>query len=151
MGYELGKIYKLQCSDGYYYIGSTITSLVTRLKNHKGSSKRDLCKNYKVYKHINQIGWDNVQILLLEEYPCNSRKDLCIKETEYIVCEIDSPLCLNNNISFISDEERLARRRECESKYREQRYNKAKEYYNANKIEINAKRKAYQVANNDKK
>jgi hypothetical protein len=151
MGYESGKIYKLQCSDGYYYIGSTTTSLDTRLKNHKGSSKTDLCKNYKVYKHINQIGWDNVQILLLEEYPCNSRAELCIKETKYILGEIDSSLCLNNNISFISDEERLARRRECELKYREQRCKRAREYYNANKVKINAKQKAYRVANKDKK
>jgi predicted GIY-YIG superfamily endonuclease len=151
MGYESGKIYKLQCSDGYYYIGSTTNSLSRRLITHKASSKRDSCKNYKIYKHINQLGWNNVEILLIQEYPCSTKADLCIKETEYIACEIDNSLCLNNRLSFVSDEERLERRRECESKYRKQRYEKAREYYNKNKVEIIAKRKANDVINNDKR
>jgi predicted GIY-YIG superfamily endonuclease len=142
MGYELGKIYKLQCSDGYYYIGSTTTSLNRRLNTHKASSNRDLCKNYKIYKHINQLGWNNVKILLLQEYPCKTKTELCKKETEYITREIDRSLCLNNRLSFVSDEERLARRRECELKYRKERYEKSKEYYNKNKVEINAKLRA---------
>ena len=69
--YQNGKIYKLVCNDGYYYIGSTTQELNNRLNNHIYLSKS--CVN-KVYHYINFIGWDNVTITLIENYSCNSKK-----------------------------------------------------------------------------
>ena len=63
MGYNTGKIYKLLCDDDHYYYGSTITTLINRFYNHKSSSK---LMTSKLYKHINNIGWDKVKILLVE-------------------------------------------------------------------------------------
>ena len=34
------------------------------------------------YKHINQIGWENVKIECIEEYPCDSLEELLQKEQE---------------------------------------------------------------------
>lgn len=76
--YNAGKIYKLVCTDGHYYIGSTITALNYRLNNHKQSSKKELER--PVYKYINTIGWDKVAIEILEKYSCNSREELLKKK-----------------------------------------------------------------------
>lgn len=35
MGYEFGKIYRLECVDGHFYIGSTIQTLSMRLGLHR--------------------------------------------------------------------------------------------------------------------
>ena len=93
----IGKIYKLLCNDGYYYIGSTINSLNDRYSAHKNKSKKS---NNKLYKHINTIGWENVKIELLEEIIIKNNHELLIKESEYIVKELSNPLCLNTQISY---------------------------------------------------
>ena len=51
--YNNGKIYKLVCEDGCYYIGSTIQKLNLRFNSHKKSSKKVPCR---VYDHINTMG-----------------------------------------------------------------------------------------------
>ncbi len=123
--YTNGKIYRLLCEDGYYYIGSTINNLNYRLSNHKGSSKRETSK---VYNHINKIGWDNVTIELLEEYPCKNRQELNEKETQYI-CELkEDELCLNINRSYVTPE---------------QRKEDVKEYYEENKERIIEQHREY--------
>lgn len=116
MGYEKSKIYKLQCDDGHYYFGSTINILKTRLQQHKGASTKH---PYRVYQYINNIGWDKVSIILLEEYPCSNKKELLQKESEYISKNINDPLCLNSNLSFISDTERQEKHRKLNEKYKD--------------------------------
>jgi predicted GIY-YIG superfamily endonuclease len=71
--YNNGKIYKLVCEDGCYYIGSTIQKLNHKFNSHKKSSKKVVCR---VYEHINIIGWDKVQIELVENYSCNNKQYL---------------------------------------------------------------------------
>ncbi len=81
--YSTGKIYKI-VNHKYkeIYVGSTRLTLQERLDNHKVSAKsRGYMRNYK---YLNNIGWDYVKIVLLEEYPCSSRKDLEKRETEWI-------------------------------------------------------------------
>ena len=101
--YNAGKIYKLVCTDGHYYIGSTITALNYRLNNHKQSTKKELER--PVYKYINTIGWDKVTIEILEKYSCNSREELLKKEDEYIQQGKGDKLCLNFHRAHVTPEE----------------------------------------------
>ena len=97
--YQTSKIYRLLCKDGHYYIGSTTQALNVRLNTHKTLSKS---KNDPIYKHGNQIGWDNIKIELLEEYPCTSKGELNEKEKEYRSSAKSDPLCLNDFSDIIT-------------------------------------------------
>jgi group I intron endonuclease len=83
--YANGKIYKLvNTVDNEVYVGSTYNTLACRLSNHKYHAKRPYDKSRLVYKHLNTIGWQNVQIELIETYPCNDRQELEIRERYWI-------------------------------------------------------------------
>lgn len=122
MGYEKSKIYKLQCEDGHYYFGSTINELKSRLQGHKHAS---LKQPYRVYQHIDSIGWEKVSIVLVEDFSCSNRKELLQKETEYISKHKDDAFCLNTILSFITEDER----REKKQKEREKHKNKLAAYH----------------------
>ena len=64
------------------YVGSTIRSLETRMKQHL----KDMYKftNFKLYKAMNQFKGENFYINLLEEYEYNNIKELRRKEGQYI-------------------------------------------------------------------
>jgi group I intron endonuclease len=80
--YEHGKIYKLVNNvDADIYIGSTLHPLVKRLSLHKSHGK---VRNSKVYRHLKEVGLDNVHIELIEEYPCTCRKELEDRERYWI-------------------------------------------------------------------
>ena len=65
--YNNSKIYKMyDMINGYFYIGSTSDKLSKRFSNHK--SRARLSKDMKVYKYFNEIGWENVKIVLMEEH-----------------------------------------------------------------------------------
>ena len=70
--YTNSKIYRLVCPDGYYYVSSTTNELNTCIKYHKHRSSTHAYSNF--YNHIQNIGWDNVTIELLETYACKSKK-----------------------------------------------------------------------------
>ena len=77
--YSNGKIYKLvNTVDNNFYIGSTKQSLHERLDNHISTSKSH--PHRKVYKHICNIGWNNVRIELVENHPCNTERELVTRE-----------------------------------------------------------------------
>ncbi len=95
--YSNGKIYKLVCSEtNKIYIGSTIQPLNIRLRCHRCKGNTCVSKSFV-----------NPSIQLLLDYPCDSKLELCKKETEYIK-QYD---CINNRPSVVSKEEKLARRR----------------------------------------
>ena len=98
--YNNSKIYKLICDDGHYYIGSTTQKLNHRFNNHKTLSKNNILH---VYEHINTIGWDKVHIELIEDYHCNNKNELNIKEEEHINKYNTDFLCLNNDIEEIDN------------------------------------------------
>lgn len=103
MGYEKAKIYKLECEDGHYYYGSTINELRVRLGGHK---KASTFRPYRVYQHINEIGWEKVKIVLVEAVPCTDRDELNRKENEYISSHKSDPFCLNNNLAVLTEDDR---------------------------------------------
>ena len=78
-----GKIYKLVNNvDSSIYVGSTKTSLPKRFYGHKDTAKRNPTR--RVYAHLVPIGWENVRIILIENYICNSKEELVAREQYYI-------------------------------------------------------------------
>jgi predicted GIY-YIG superfamily endonuclease len=153
MDYKNGKVYKLQCEDGHYYIGSTATELRKRFCNHKTKSK---VRNSRVYQHINALGWDKVRIVLVEDFPCESKEHLVRKEDEYIRACRDDPMCLNMIGAVLSAENRTQQASEYRETHKEERKASAtiyrqthkekhaahsRAYYHAHKDEINARRR----------
>ena len=107
MNYQNGKIYRLIAEDNYFYLGSTIKDLKERFWNHKADSKRR--PNNKKASHFCKIGWDKVKIELVENFPCNSRKELLDREQEHIEQNKVNPLCLNTYNTFLTKEEKNKR------------------------------------------
>jgi len=86
--YQKGKIYKLvndEMPDKIYY-GSTTRDLNIRLSQHKSASNS--CSSKILFEK------GNVKIILVEEYPCYSKKQLEIKESFYI----ENNECINKVI-----------------------------------------------------
>ena len=78
-----GKIYKLVNNlDSSIYIGSTKSSLSRRFYKHKQSAKQEPTRN--VYAHLVPIGWNNVRIILIENYVCQSNEELVAREQYFI-------------------------------------------------------------------
>ncbi len=84
--YSNGKIYKIICNKTeLVYIGSTCATLEQRLKRHAY-----YCKSYMEKKSnsfitsIYVIYYNDYKIELIENYPCNSKKELEDREYYYI-------------------------------------------------------------------
>jgi hypothetical protein len=132
----LGRIYKLECNDGYYYIGSTIQTLEKRIALHKFYSK---IRTTKVYNYINKINWDNVKIVLIKEVEVFSLKELHIEENIYI--NLNNILCLNERLAYISDEDKKEYKKKwCEDNKEKRQLmrkkNDAKYYLKKNSVKI---------------
>ena len=83
VNYVNGKIYKLVNNvDDEIYIGSTCSTLTKRKNGHKDMSKRR--PTMRVYIHLNQIGWDNVEIVLIESHSCSNKDELHRRERYWI-------------------------------------------------------------------
>ena len=95
--YYEGKIYKIINSvSNNIYVGSTTTTLVTRLSGHRSEYNRNKNKNksdrktttsYKLFHE----DYDNIKIKLIENYPCYIKKELEERE-RYWIEKID---CVN--------------------------------------------------------
>ena len=100
--YQRGKIYQLvDRTNGNVYIGSTIKTLNTRLSEHKCEYKRHKkgkCGNYTSFDIIEN---DDYYIQLIQEYPCNNRYELEMRERYYI----ENNICLNYYIPTRTDKE----------------------------------------------
>ena len=102
--YSKSKVYKLQCDDGYYYIGSTTAPLSKRLGGHKKDSIKN--PHQKKFQHINTIGWDKVKIVLVSEHCLENKEQLLREEDKYIRECKDDPFCLNTRLACCTEEER---------------------------------------------
>jgi predicted GIY-YIG superfamily endonuclease len=139
MGYEAGKIYRLQCSDGKYYFGSTIRALSARLSSHKYASSS--AKTNDTYNHINTIGWGNVTISLVEPFPCETKQELLQRELWFINEHKNDILCLNTRNPIADDTPEA----------KQQHKDKCKEYYIQHRDELLQKRRDYQTENREQR
>ena len=123
--YKNGKIYKLvseSCDDVYY--GSTTQTLSSRLSDHKYNLKknrRGVSKNIMIN--------DDVKIILVELYPCNSMKELNNREGYYII----NNKCINKQQAGRTE-------KQYNTEYRKTHKQQIKKYYQNRKNEFKIKR-----------
>ena len=108
--YKNSKIYKVICETGLIYIGSTTQTLKERLRQHKKDVCR--CKDFK-----------NPKIELIENYECESKKELLTKERYYI----ESIECVNNQTPLQTRKEYYIKNKDRLCKERKEIYEKNKE------------------------
>lgn len=122
--YSKGKIYKIYSPEcDAVYIGSTTRQyLCQRLAKHNCDYIRWFngldCSWYSSFLIL---GFGNVKIELIEEYPCKSRDELSRREREIIE---ETPNCLNVNTPILSPEEASEYKRQ----YVKEWYSRNREY-----------------------
>jgi hypothetical protein len=131
--YNNSVIYKIYCKDDNItdiYIGST-TNFKDRKQMHKHYCNT---RDYLVYQFIRQNGgWDNWDMEIIEEYPCDNRKEL-LKRERYWIEHFNASL--NKIIPGRSKaeidrkyyQENIDKERERRRKYYHQNREKRKEY-----------------------
>jgi group I intron endonuclease len=124
MDYANGQIYKIVNNvDDKIYVGSTCTILAKRKVQHKAKAK--IYPDRTLYAHCNVVGWTNVQIILVEAFPCANKQELQQRE-RYWIDQLKPVL----NVSI-------------PTRTRQEHYldNKVNAYQIANRDEISQKRK----------
>jgi hypothetical protein len=139
-------IYKIYCKDENItdiYMGHT-TSFYQRQRTHKSNCNTESCKgyNYNIYKIIRQNGgWDNWNMVIIENYPCDSVEEARDRERYWIEKE-SSTLNVtipNRNKKEYSQIYRLIHKEEIAQKakeYRENNKDKINVYLESNKEKI---------------
>lgn len=143
--YQNGKIYKIvNTVDDKIYVGSTTLSLTKRFKLHKNPNQKWFCC---CYEHFINVGFNNVDIELIEDYPCDTKKELLERE-KYFINELKSELNIQSPI--LSDKEK----KEYQVKYRtdnKDKLNKQKmDWAKKNKDKVNKSNREYVENNKDK-
>ena len=118
--YQNGKIYKLISKEmpGLVYYGSTYTTLKKRMSVHASPSNKSCSKLL--------FGYGTPEIILIEDYPCSSKKELARREGEYH----RGNECINKNVAGRTHKE-----------YRDDNKEKTKIYYIDNKEIINERKR----------
>ena len=129
--YQKAKIYAIMSPHTTdVYIGSTTRSLINRLAEHKYSCKR---KYPFTSKKIIDLG--DAYIYLIEDYPCNTKQELDIRERYYIENTIG--FIVNKFIPIKTNEEKQEIKKQCDKNYqklyREKISIKQKQKYHQNK------------------
>lgn len=87
--YNNGKIYKLVSKNtDMIYIGSTVQTLKQRINIHIFETRHNFTNS-----SANMFIWNDCEIELIEDYPCNSKKELVEREQYYI--ELYRDYCIN--------------------------------------------------------
>jgi hypothetical protein len=140
--YQNGTIYKIVCKDKNItdcYVGSTICHNA-RKSQHKSDCNNEKSKNYNlpVYRFIRDNGgWDNWEFVLLEDYPCNKKKQLNIRERywfELLNATLNSKYPERSKKEYLNRPEVKEHRKEYKKQYN-------KEYLN--RPEVKEHRKEY--------
>ena len=132
VNYGNGKVYKIiNENNEIVYIGSTA---------------QKLCKRYSTHEYKSP----NHKIILIENYPCNSKEELCMREQQII--EQHNNL-LNQIRAYQTKEQRKEQKKEKDKLYRENNKDiikqKQKEYRENNKDILNQNKKEYYENNKD--
>ena len=131
MDYSNGKIYKIVCNiTGDIYIGSTVSALKLRLAQHK----LDNLASTQILER------GDYEIILIEDYPCETKNDLRWRERYYI----ENLDCINKRRPIITDDERKEQQKEQSKKQHVNRpieYKKEKQIYDKSYREKNAEKK----------
>lgn len=104
--YKNGKIYKLVCTlpnVDDIYVGGTTTTLNKRLSGHKGDARAS--KDAKVYAFMREHGIENFKIELLETCPCDTRKELNLREQHW--CDTLHPSLNTQSASRVPNADKI--------------------------------------------
>ena len=157
--YHKGQIYKI--TDVAYtecYYGSTIEPLNKRMVHHRhryinrDSGKETCIRSVNVL--FDKYGLENCKIEWVEDYPCNSKKELARREGFYI----QNNRCVNKNVAGRTNEECRQVSKEKKNKHQSEYYQKnaerIKEYQKEHSVkyadEIKERKKKHYEANKDK-
>ena len=103
--YSNAVFYKLSCKDKSItevYIGST-TNFTKRKHAHKSASNNSNNKKYTAqkYKFIRENGgWDNWEMIEIENFPCKTSRELTKREEE-LRCQFEAKL--NSNACWVEN------------------------------------------------
>ena len=164
VNYANGKIYRLVCNiTKKEYIGSTTVKLNRRLSNHITDYKKYLNNKRHYISSFQILENNNYTIVLIENYPCNSKEELLQRERFFI----ENIECVNYNIPIRTEEENKEYDKEhCKTEkyknrkkehrinniekyklytkqYRELNKEKIKQYFEDNKEKLAEQRKEY--------
>jgi hypothetical protein len=104
LNFQHGKIYKLVNNvNEEIYVGSTVTTLTKRKHGHKSRPPPGVKVLYDA------IGWNQLQIILVEEWPCENSDQLRRRERHWY--DILTP-SLNKNRPWSSDAEKVVQKAE---------------------------------------
>ena len=148
INYSKTVIYKLVHKEDYdndnVYIGST-TDFRKRKTTHKSYCNNEKNKTYndKKYQYIRANGgWENWNMIEVEKYPCNDKRE-AEKREEYYRAFFNANL--NSRRAFVTEKQNLEKMKEYYEQHKEQKkeymkeYNK--EYYEQNKEQIKEQKK----------
>jgi hypothetical protein len=136
--YKEGKIYAIRCytDKTVLYIGCSKLPLKQRFGLHISNYKIGSTKNCLLHKAVKDdpLGWGNYYIELIEYYPCDNRKELCLREGFY---QRNMKTTLNKNIAGRTSVEYTLEHKE-KQKLNQQKFNiknpgYSKKYYEKQK------------------
>ena len=121
-----------------------------RLSVHKAHFKRwkqgkmNNCSSFKLLEQ----GFDKVVIRLVEEYPCNSKQELQLREAYYI----KNKPCINKNTSCLYKKQTYYQANRAKRlEYYQANRAKIAEYYQVNRVKIAVYNKQQYQSNRDKR
>lgn len=145
--YSNGKIYKLvDNTNGAVYIGSTCLPLHKRLYNHKKSYNLWLNKKYHYVSSFKILENENYNIVLIENYSCNSKEELLMKERKWI----DELKCVNIYKPIVNIDERKELKKIYCEKNKEHIQERNKKYEEQNKEKRKEQKNIYYLINKEK-
>lgn len=154
VNYNDAKIYKIEplnkTDENDTYYGSTcLKMLCQRMRKHRYDYKdwkNGKCCNIRSFVLFEKYGVENCQIILLENYPCETRDELRAREAEYI----KNKPCVNKANPYRTEEDCI----KWDKEYREANKEKIREmdkiYREEHKDELKEKNKIYREKNKEK-
>ena len=147
--------YKIQVGNECY-VGST-SDYKNRLRGHKSSccNEKDKHHEIKLYISIREIGWDNIDIMIIFKIIYNSKNEALDMETKYMLM-FDAKLnsCYpkrSRKVYMLENKEKVSNYHKLyNEKHKEKRKNYSKEYYEKHKEERSKKDKITREKNIDK-
>jgi hypothetical protein len=146
-------IYKLCCKDvgiTEFYVGHT-TNFNQRKREHKKCCVNEENKDYNIYVHQfirNNGGWENWDMVLIENYSCENRLDALKRERHWIEtlqAKLNKviPTRTKQEYRENNQEEIKQKKKEYRENNQEEIKQKKKEYRDIHKEEIRKKKKDY--------
>jgi hypothetical protein len=139
--YARGKIYRIVSNvSDKQYIGSTVQPLSKRMGGHR--TYIDTIYKCMTHTMFQEDGVENCRIILIEEYPCESKEQLLTRERYWI----DRMDCINKKRPIVSQDERLEYRKE----YRKENQEKILKQRQQYRKENSEQRRQYRQVNREK-